>query len=291
MNITNWLKSNTSSLKGLTIAITGSTGALISSVIKKLATLGANFIFLNRSKNKTEKQIQELKNTHPNINAEFIECDLANHETVKATTKILQTKKFDVLYFAAGVYNVPRFKTNIGFDNVFQTNFVSNYYMLKQLSDKIKKDNIKILAISSIAHNYSKLDENDVDFSNRNKHSKVYGNSKRFLTFALHEFCKKENINLSIVHPGVTLTEMTNHYPKCVNWLVKIFIKLFCPSVEKASLSLIKGLFETTNFHEWIGPSFCNVWGYPKQTKLKTCSLSESENIFKIAENIYNNLT
>ena len=126
--------------------------------------------------------------------------------------------------------------------------------------------NGKIIAVSSIAHNYSKIDENDIDFSTRKQHSKVYGNAKRFLTHSLIELCKQENFNLSIVHPGLTLTEMTNHYPKAINWLVKLFIGLFCPSTQKASLSLIKGVFDTTSNYEWIGPPIFQVYGKPKKT-------------------------
>ena len=104
------------------------------------------------------------------------------------------------------------------------------------------------------------------------------------------ELCKKENVNLSIVHPGLTLTAMTNHYPKAINWLVKFIIGLFCPSAQKASLSLVKGVFENTNHSEWIGPPILQVYGKPKKLKLKTSSDEESKKIYEIAEKIYNNI-
>ncbi len=283
MNIEKWIKENTQSLQGKTIAITGSTGEITNQVVKILACLNSNFIFINRYKEKTQNQINELTSLYPNIKIEFVECNLSNFESVKSATKKLKQKHIDILYLAAGVYNVPRFKTDLGYDNVFQTNFISHYYIAKELLENIKTVNGKIVAVSSIAHNYSNIDEKDIDFSTRTKHSKVYGNAKRFLTFALMELCKKENVNLSIVHPGLTLTNMTNHYPKAINWLVTIFIGLFCPNLKKASLSLVKGVFDSTSYHEWIGPSIFNIWGQPKKKKLKTCTESESKKIFKIA--------
>ena len=60
------------------------------------------------------------------------------------------------------------------------------------------------------------------------------------------ELCKNEGVKVSVVHPGVTLTDMTNHYPKAINWLVKIGIKCLFPNIQKASLSLIKGIFENS---------------------------------------------
>lgn len=290
MKIENWIKKNTTSLNGKNIAITGSTGGLAQQVVKVLASLDASFIFINRNKEKTQKQIDELLSLYHNIKIEFVHCDLSNFESVKSATKILKQKQVDVLYLSAGVYNIKRYKTDLGYDNIFQTNFVAQYYMAKELLKNIKSVDGKIVAVSSIAHNYSKLDENDIDFSTRNSQSKAYGNAKRFLTFSLMELCKKENINLSIVHPGLTLTEMTNHYPRAINWLVKIFIKLFCPNNKKASLSLIKGVFDSTNYHEWIGPTFLQVYGKPKKIKLKTSNKSESEKIFEIAEKIYKDI-
>ena len=88
----------------------------------------------------------------------------------------------------------------------------------------------KIVVVSSVAYNYSTIDENDIDFSTRKKASKVYGNSKRFLTFALMELLQNSHCKLSIVHPGITLTQMTNHYPKYINWLVKFGIKILFPT-------------------------------------------------------------
>lgn len=290
MNIKKWIEENTSDLTNKTIAITGSTGGLLNEVVKILASLNSNLILINRNKEKTEKQINELKSLHPNINIEFIPCDLSNFKSVKLATKILKQKQIDILYLAAGIYNVPKVKTETGHNNIFQTNFVSHYYIVKELLPQLNAVNGKVVAVSSIAYNYYKIDENDIDFTLRKQSSKVYGNSKRFLTFALMHLMQNQKANLSIVHPGVTLTEMTNHYPKAINWLVKSGIKLFFPSKEKATLCLIKGIFEKTNYLEWIVPKIFNIWGKPKKQKIKNISQNEIEKIFYIAENIYNEI-
>ena len=77
---------------------------------------------------------------------------------------------------------------------------------------------------------------------------------------------------------------MTNHYPKAINWLVKIGIKLFFPSPKKASLSIIYGAFNKTNRFEWIGPKIFRVWGFPKKSKLTTCSVDEYQKICEITK-------
>ena len=290
MNIKKWIIENTSSLQVKTIAITGSTGVISKHLVETLAGLDANLILINRNKEKTLSQMKKLNLMYPNVKLEFIQCDLANFESVCFAIEKLKEKQIDVLFLSAGAYNIKRFKTSLGYDNIFQTNFLSHYFIAKELLDKIKQRNGKIVAVSSIAHNYSKIDLKDIDFSTRKKHSKVYGNAKRFLMFSLQELAKKEDVNLSIVHPGLTLTEMTNHYPKAINWLVKCVIGLFCPTNKKASLNLVKGVFEKTEHYEWIGPKILNIWGNPKKQKLKTCTKEECEQIFKVAEKIYNDI-
>ena len=83
---------------------------------------------------------------------------------------------------------------------------------------------------------------------------------------------------------------MTNHYPKAINWLVKIGIKILFPKKEKSCLSLINGIFDNTTSLEWIGPKTFNIWGNPKKQKIKNINSIEGKKIFEIAENIYENL-
>lgn len=287
MKIEKWIKENTKSLKGKTVVITGSTGGLGKAIVKHLTSFGANFILCNRDIKKSEAQKQEILGNSPNSVVKILSLDLSNFESVNDTLKVLEKEKFDFFILNSGVYNVKRFETSLGFDNIFQINFLMPYYMVNKLLKKIKNENIKVVALGSIAHNYSKLNEDDVQFLNVKKSSKAYGNSKRFLMFSLFELAEKEKVDIVICHPGVTLTNMTNHYPKAINWFVKIGIKLVFPSPQKASLSVIKALFSRTKKNEWVGPSIFNIWGYPKKSFLKTCTQEEALKIFEISEKLY----
>jgi hypothetical protein len=54
-----------------------------------------------------------------------------------------------------------------------------------------------------------------------------------------------------------------------------------------AALSVLKGLFEATEYHTWIGPRIFDIWGLPIKKSLKTCPQIESAQIAKIAETVY----
>ena len=153
---------------------------------------------------------------------------------------------------------------------------------------QIKKRKGRVVVVGSISHSFCRADINDVDFSKVNSDIMVYGNSKRYLMYSLYELFKEEKgISLSIVHPGITPTNITSGYPKIVPKIIKYPMKVIFTTPEKASLSVVRGIFEKTDYHTWIGPKAFNIWGFPAKTELKSCSIEESEYISDVAEKIY----
>ncbi len=286
MNYNKWFNKNTTTLKGKTVAISGATGGIGVELCDYLANLGANLICLDRNRDKSSSLINKLKNKYPTLNALHITIDLENFHDVMSVADKLKTLNIDYLILNAGAYKIPRYKCDTGYDNVFQINFVSPYYLARELTPQIKQKGGKIIAVSSIAHNYSKIDINDIDFSTRTAASKVYGNAKRFLTFSLFGLFNGDK-TLAIVHPGITFTNITNHYPKLIFALIKHPMKIIFMKPKKAALNVIYGLFNSTKSNEWIGPRIFNIWGLPNKKKLYTAKYSESLHICDISEEIY----
>ena len=292
MNINKWLKQNTHSLKGMQIAVTGATGGIGNELCRYLAFLGASLILLDRNQDKSLAFKQQLLSEFPNVKIQNIYLDLSDLSSVKKVVSLLEAQPLDILIHNAGAYKIPRYTCDgTGLDNVFQINFASPYLLTKGLIPTLlKSKNGKVIVVGSIAHNYSKIDTDDIDFSSKKAASKVYGNAKRFLMFSMYELFKNEkSVKLSVVHPGITFTNITNHYPKLLFTLIKHPMKVIFMKPKKATLSILKGVFDYCGYHEWIGPCLFDIWGYPKKKKLYTCSETESKKIYKIAENILNN--
>ncbi len=286
MNYYKWLYKNTTSLKGKTVVISGATGGIGQELCNYLAYLGANIICLDRNADKSNSLISALKIKYPNLSARHITVDLEDFNRVKDITKKLKHIQINYLILNAGAYKIPRHKCSTGYDNVFQINFLSPYYIARELAPQIQQNGGRVVAVSSIAHNYSKIDINDIDFSKHTAASKVYGNAKRFLTFSLFDLFINDE-TLSIVHPGITLTNITNHYPKIIFTLIKHPMKIIFMKPKKAALCLIYGIFHGCKNSEWIGPRIFNIWGLPKKQNLNTCKQDEVKQICKIAENIF----
>lgn len=291
MNYNKWLKQNTEDLKGKTVAVTGTTGGLGRELVRFLCKLNANIILLDRNAERSKVFQKELVSEYPTIKIDRITVDLEDFDSVKSAVEKLKQLPIDIFVHNAGAYSIPRHKCSTGFDNVFQINFVSPLYIIRELLPKLRERKGQVVAVGSIAHNYSKTDPNDIDFTTRTASSKVYGNSKRYLMFSLYELFKAEtDVALSIVHPGITFTNITAHYPKLIFAVIKNPMKVIFMKPKKAALSILKGVFQPTAYHTWLGPKIFNVWGLPKLQKLRTVSEKESEFIGKTADEIYEKL-
>lgn len=284
MNVEKWLDKNTDSLAGKTVVISGSTGGLGRELCFHLASLGAGLVLLDRNRAKSLSLTADLLAKHPDLSVFHVTADMADIQSVRAAADQLLLMDIDYLILNAGAYSIPRYKTDFGYDNVYQINFISPYYLARRLLPNIKQRGGRIVAVGSIAHNYSKIDERDIDFSTRKQASLVYGNAKRYLTYSLFALdCE----SISVAHPGISFTGITNHYPKLIFAIIKHPMKIIFMHPRVACLSVLSGMFKGSGAGQWIGPWLFDVWGRPSVKPLHTASPTEAAKIAEITEEIY----
>ena len=288
MRIEKWLKRNTASLAGKTVALTGSTGGLGLSLSLHLVRLGARLILLDRNPSRSEANRARLLTEVPTADVTCLTLDLADMESVRAVTETLLHDPPDVFIHNAGAYSIPRKTCDTGYDNVFQINFASPYYMIRTLLPALRARCGHVMVVGSIAHRYSKTDGVDIDFHTRTRASRVYGNAKRYLMFALYALFEKETcVTLAVTHPGITATNITAHYPKPIYALIKYPMRVIFMRPRRAVLSLLAGVFTVTAKNEWLGPRHFDVWGIPKRTRLRSVTEEEFAAIAVRAEEMY----
>ncbi len=275
----------TTNLVGKTVAVTGTTGGLGREICKAVVSLGADIVLIDRDARKSSALQCELAKVRIGAAVYRVELDLSHPEQIKSAAKKIAAYSPDYLILNAGVYHVPRYKCTGNIDNVFMINFLSHYLLVRVLLPDLRKANAKVVAVGSIAHNYSRTDENDIDFSGRASSALVYGNSKRYLMFALSELLEKEpRVSFTIAHPGITFTGITDHYPPAVFAVIKHPMKIIFPPPRVAARNIVYGMFDSTEKNEWIGPRYFNIWGRPEKHRLTTCREDERQMIFKNAE-------
>lgn len=285
MNINTWLSKNAKSLKGKTVAMTGSTGGLGSPIALYLAALGARLLLLDRNSEKARALKTQILEKYPQTEITLIKTDLEDERSVASACDELEKHDIDFFLHNAGAYSIPRKICKTGYLNIYEINFLSPYYMINRLLPSLRARGGKVVVVGSIAHNYSRSDKNNIDFKDIKADSKVYGNAKRYLQFALYELFKNEDkVSLSVTHPGITFTNITAHYPKWLFRIIKHPMKIIFMPPKIAALSIIKGFFCETKEREWIGPWLFSVWGRPSKSALSTCSISEQQEIFSSAQ-------
>ena len=286
MKIDKWIKKHTHSLAGKTVAVSGATGGIGRALCEHLASLGADLILMDRNAERSRTLGERLCKKFEGIAVSYINVDLSDPESVKSATEKLKETKVEALILNAGAYHIPRHKTSLGLDNVFQINFVSPYYIIRSL---LRKRGGGVVAVGSIAHRYSHVDPSDPDFSSRTKSSLVYGNAKRHLMYSLMALSAEEG-GISIVHPGITFTNITAHYPKVIFAIIKNPMKVIFMKPARACLSILYGVFRHTGDSEWIGPSIFDIWGSPKVSRLGGCNEEERRVIEGFAETFYSKM-
>ena len=133
MNTRKWIENNTRDLEGKTVVVSGSTGGIGQELCDHLASVGASLVLLDRNPARSAENRERILRNHPGIKVDLITADLEDMDSVKAAVEMLREIKPYALIHNAGAYSIPRHKCSTGYDNVFQINFLSPYYITKQL--------------------------------------------------------------------------------------------------------------------------------------------------------------
>lgn len=278
-------------LDGKRVVLTGATGGLGQVLCRYLAALGAELILVDRNPERAAALDAGLATEYPATRVTHLIADMERMADVRALCDTLERMAVDVLILNAGAYVIECRRTDSGYDNVFQINCVSPYYMARRLLPQLRERQGRVVAVGSIAHNYSRTDDKDIDFTSRKASSLVYGNAKRRLMGALYALFRDERAaTLAVVHPGVTFTNITAHYPPWLFAIIKHPMRLIFSPVRTAALSILRGVFEACGDGEWIGPRVFDVWGLPTKRRLHTIGAAESATIATHAEQMWQEL-
>ncbi len=260
-----WLKNHTCTFAGKAVAVSGATGGLGGALCRHLAACGASLILCDRNAARSRALGDALVREYPSLTVKYIPLDLADMTSVEAAARALEDSAADTLILNAGIYHVPRYTADSGYNNIFQVNFVAPYALTRRLLPTLRARGGRVVFVGSIAHTYSATDMADRDFSTRRASSRVYGNAKRWLMTAASALAADGGV--AIAHPGITLTGITAHYPKWIFALIKHPMKMLFMSPRRAALSILQVVFADTAPFEWIGPRFFRIWGLPRVSR------------------------
>ena len=187
-------------LKNKKIIVTGATGGIGGSLIKKFSDLGANIIATGTNPEKLNK----IKENYPEIKVKKLSLD--NHSKIEEFMESCcsELNGLDILVNNAGITsdNISIRLTEKDWKNVIDINLTSTFLMCKfAIKKMLKNKQGKIVNITSIVGHTGNVGQANYAASKAG----IIGFTKSLAT----EYAKKK-ININCVSPGFIKTEMTD---------------------------------------------------------------------------------
>ena len=188
--------------------ITGFTSGIGKETAFGLAGKGATLILICRDKAKGEEVIKEIKNKTGNSNLHLYIADLSSQKEIRrvATEIKEQHPVIDVLINNAGGINEKHELTEDGIELTFAVNHLAYFMLTLLLLDNVKSSGYaRIINVASDAHQFSKLDFDDLNSTNSFNPMKVYGMTKLANIMFTYEMARKLNdthVSVNAMHPG-----------------------------------------------------------------------------------------
>ena len=187
-------------LKNKKILITGATGGIRNSLVKKFYNLGSSILATGTN----EEKLKNLKTNYPNILIDRFKLD--EHDKIENFIESSSEKLggLDILVNNAGITldNLSIRLTQDNWKKVLDINLTSTFLMCKYAIKKmLKNKNGKIINITSIVGHTGNLGQANYSASKAG----IVAFSKSLAI----EYAKK-NININCVSPGFIKTDMTD---------------------------------------------------------------------------------
>ena len=272
-----WTPERLGNLSGKTFLITGANAGAGFQASRILLTKGAKVVMLNRSVEKSEAAVAELKQEFgADADVSFVRMDLADLASVRAAAEeVLKTvPQIDALICNAAIAQVPTQKfTKDGFESQLGTNHYGHFLLCGMLFDRIEASNGRIVVVASLGYKMGirTIQFDDMNWDKNYSANPVYSQSKlaqMMFAYELQDRIKAANkqVEVYVCHPGSSATSLIStsgglvtrvaFYLMSLSPMVQSAEKGAYPEVMCATADGLKqrALYGPTGRMEWVGP-------------------------------------
>jgi len=159
-------------LTGKLIIVTGSSDGIGLETAKDLLNSNAKIIFACRNKVKAEKIINRFPENLKK-NSIFIQLDLNSFKSIENFSKEIKSKypRIDILINNAGMAADKMAKTEDGYLDTYQVNYLGNALLTLLLFEHFNEKESKIINVSSMAYKRAKITYGDSKYLNNYEHN------------------------------------------------------------------------------------------------------------------------
>ncbi|MDX8354866.1 SDR family oxidoreductase [Cognatiyoonia sp. IB215182] len=273
-----WTPERLGNLNGKTYLITGANAGAGFQAARTLLNKGARVVMLNRSVEKSQSAVEELKKEFGvDAGVSFVRMDLASLASVReAAAEVLKTvKRIDALICNAAIAQVPTQKlTEDGFESMLGTNHYGHFLLCGLLFDRIEASKGRIVVVSSLGYNMGikTIQFNDMNWDKNYHQNRTYSQSKLAQMMFAYELqdrlaaAGKPEVEVYVCHPGSSRTSLIttsgNLATRIMFWLMSL--SPMVQSAEKGAWPEVmcatedrleqRALYGPTGRMEFVGP-------------------------------------
>ncbi|MBI9045675.1 MAG: SDR family NAD(P)-dependent oxidoreductase [Anaerolineaceae bacterium] len=293
-NINRWDAQNIPDLTGKTIIITGANSGLGLETTRALARKNAEIIMACRNQEKAASAKKQIRSEIPQARLIIMPLDLADLTSIRRFAIQFQNEyqKLDVLINNAGLMMLKTLThTKDGFEMQFGINHLGHFALVGLLLETLlKTPTSRVIAVSSNAHNFGKLNFNNLNSEKRYSRSFAYFNSKLANLLFTYEFQRKlEAADASTIaaaaHPGWSNTNL-QAYSGIMDFVFPIFGQTAemgaLPILYAASMPDVKG-------GKYFGPDGFQGWrGYPTRvsSNARSKKIEDASKLWAVSEDL-----
>ena len=272
-----WTPERLGPQNGKTYLITGANAGTGFQAARILLEKGAKVVMLNRSRERSEAAINDLKQEFgATADVSFVQMDLSDLSSVRtAAEEILKTvATIDALICNAAIAQVPTRQLTVdGFESQLGTNHYGHFLLCGMLFDRIEASSGRIVVVASLGYNMGlrTIKFDDMNWDKGYGANSAYSQSKLAQMMFAYELqdriaAANKSIEVYVCHPGSSATSLITTsgglMSKVIFWLmtktpmVQTADKGAFPEVMCATETGLeqRALYGPTGRMEFVGP-------------------------------------
>jgi NAD(P)-dependent dehydrogenase (short-subunit alcohol dehydrogenase family) len=257
-----WTLKQAPTQKGRIAIVTGANVGLGYETALALAGKGCSVVLACRNIEKAEAAKASILAQHPKATIDCMALDLASLKSVRrfAATYKRRHARLDLLINNAGIMMPPYSLSEDGFESQLAANYLGHFALTGLLLRWITKTpHSRIVSLSSLAHQWSGIRFDDLQFERRYDKRLAYGQSKLACLMFAYELQRRlkraGHTTLSVAaHPGVSSTNLFQHMPKIVNLFAPLTTLVLQSAQGGAKPTLYAALGSDIQGGDYCGP-------------------------------------
>ncbi|MEL6573421.1 MAG: SDR family oxidoreductase [Pseudomonadota bacterium] len=215
-----WTPERLGDLTGQTFLITGANAGAGFQAARTLLNKGASVVMLNRSAEKSQAAVAELKSEFGDgADVRFVRMDLASLASVReAAAEVLKTvPRIDAILCNAAIAQVPTQKLTVdGHESMLGTNHYGHFLLCGLLFERISASKGRIVVVSSLGYNMGikTIQFDDINWDKNYHQNRTYSQSKLAQMMFAYELqdrlaaAGKTDVEVYVCHPGSSRTSL-----------------------------------------------------------------------------------